>query len=97
MRSLKFIYPDYQDRVNFIAVSQDLTEPRETLEEHRKSEGYPWNVYEGNIEILKDYRILSQASKVIVDRSGVIVAREGYGVQSDSFWQGVLSQISKDG
>ena len=94
LRTLTSIYHEYQEQVNFVVVSEDLTESTDRLESFKERQGWPGNFYVGNLDILEDFRIFSQASKVVVDRNGIIAAKEGFGAQNQAFWRGVLDSVS---
>ena len=92
MRSLQSIYPSYKEQFNFIIVGQDLGESPQKLQSFSDGEGYPWDVYVGNLEILKDYRILSQDTKLIIGKDGVIVSRGGYTEKAN--WKFLLDSVT---
>ena len=94
LRSLKDIYPQYQDAVAFYAIGVDPGEGISLLEQYKEAQGYPWPVTTAPSGMLPDYRILTQSTKVAIDSSGVITFRAGYGVESPDTWHTVFSQLA---
>ena len=74
-------------------IRTDPSETLEFLEGYRKEFGYPWPVTVPDPGMLKNFRILSQSSKVAVDGNGIITYRDGYGRGPDS-WEGVFTELA---
>ena len=77
---------------NVLAVSID---PHETFEEifgFSKALEFPWDMTLHSSEMQDNFNILSQSSKVIVDRDGVITFKSGYGSLSDSAWEDIAKR-----
>ena len=74
-------------------IRADPSETLEYLEGYRKEFEYPWPETVPDPDMLKDFRILTQSSKVAVDGNGIITYRDGYGRGRDS-WEGVFAELS---
>ncbi|MEE8159123.1 MAG: helix-turn-helix domain-containing protein, partial [Dehalococcoidia bacterium] len=46
-----------------------------------------WPMAPAERDMLRNYNILRQASKVAVDRNGIIIFRAGYGSESEETWR----------
>ena len=87
MRALKEIYPQYSDQVAFIGVDVDPSESAE------KISAYPWPMAEYDPDILVDYGIRSQASKVMIGGDGVITFRATSSKTRDDKWHEVFQEV----
>ncbi len=94
MRSLKDIYPQYRDRVAFYALGISPFENEEDLDAFNRSQGFPWPTAAASAEMVNDFHIAIRSTKVAIDRNGVIVFREGYGIVSDQTWHRVFQELS---
>ncbi len=94
MRTLKSVYPDYQDDIGFIAVDVDPSEDAEHIATYAAQQAYPWEMatYDGGI--LVDYAITSQASKIVIDADGIITLRGTYGTLSERAWRDALDAVT---
>ena len=95
MRTLNELTPDYEDQVEIVIVSIDLTEPEERITSFLEDNSYVWEPAIANRDILADYRVVSRSTKIGVDRDGVIAYRGGYGRISREAWQTVLSDLTE--
>ena len=94
MRTLKSIYPDYEGRVTILGVEQDPTEGASKIREFAGKNGYTWEMATFDADIVLEYRILQQSSKVAINANGVITYRGGYGNLSPSKWREVLDEVA---
>ena len=93
---LKNIYLEYQDSVAFYAIGVDPTESLSHLRKQKVTMGYDWPVAKAPTSILKDYRIITQSTKVAIDVRGIIIFRAGYGMESEERWRRVFGQLSNE-
>ena len=93
MRTLKDVYPDYADRVEFIGVGTDPGESAADVRRFSNAQGYPWDMAPWEPSIGADYRILSQSSKVAINGNGVITYRSGYGSLSSRDWRNIFEDL----
>lgn len=94
LRSLQSYYPQYKDKISFVIISQDLNESTDDLRSFRDEQGWPWNIYRDSGQVLKDYKVLSQDTKLIIDNDGIIISRLGYRQTAD--WGKLLSSVTKE-
>ena len=71
----------------------DPGEDAQRLRAYRREQGYPWRLYLGNPQILRDYRVASRSTKVAVDARGIIVYRAGYGISPPEVWERVFQEL----
>lgn len=95
MRTLKAIYPRYQDRVNFLAIGYDPLETAQILEAFRLDQEYPWLTYRPEGDMLVRFDVRIRDTKLAVDRNGVIVFREGYGGRPAEGWDALFRQLAE--
>lgn len=93
MRRLKQVYPEFEGQVSFYAVGVDPTESLEKLERVRQEREYPWPVAEPASNMIVDFFVLQQSTKVAMDSRGVIVYRAGYSRGDEETWRGVLALL----
>jgi|TARA_B100002003_G_C13922595_1_gene448530 hypothetical protein len=74
---------------NTLAVSVDPYETVEEISRFSESLEFPWEMTLYSSEMLENFNILSQSSKVIVGPDGVIKFKSGYGSLSDTTWEDI--------
>ncbi len=94
MRSLKNIYPEYADKVDFYAVNVDPTDTFQSLEAFGEREGYPWPIVQPGKGTLANFKVTYQSTKVAFGADGVIVYRAGFGDGDASEWRTVFEDLS---
>ena len=72
----------------------DPTESADYIARWGESRGFFWPLATFDREVLVDYNVRTQSTKVGIDTNGVIVLREGYGTQSSGEWQRWLDMLS---
>ncbi len=92
---LKDVYPEYQDSVDFYALSYDLFVELSELVRYRDGQDHPWPVAKAPAAMLPQYNIVQQSTKVAIDRDGVILFREGYGVEDAETWHRLFRELSQ--
>ena len=68
-------------------------ETLEILEQDRQKNGYPWPVAELTGAGLRDFKVVSQSTKIALDSSGVITYREGFGGGDLNKWKEVFASL----
>jgi hypothetical protein len=86
--------PEYQDRVAILAIGTDPSESASRVKEFRDANGYSWPMATAHGDVIRDYNITVQSSKVAVDHRGVIAFRSGYGTQSEETWREWFEELS---
>ena len=93
MRTLKALDSQYDGQVAILAVDADPFESAGRIADFWDRNGYSWPVAAAQREIVVDYKVISQSTKVAVDRNGVIRFREGYGTKNQGWWDEVFSDL----
>ncbi len=96
-RLLKGIYPDYGDRVTFLAVSYAANLELGHDERVWKRENWPWLIGEPMGTMARDYRITISSTKIAFDSRGVIIYRAGFGEGGDDKFRQVFKQLVASG
>jgi cytochrome oxidase Cu insertion factor (SCO1/SenC/PrrC family) len=91
---LKTEWPNYADKVNFLAIGIDPTEGPDVLRAYHAEQGYPWPAALGNPQTIEAYRVISTSIKYAIDRTGTILYRRGYGVGPQQGWRDLLQQLA---
>ena len=95
MRRMKSVYPEFGDRVAFFAIGQDPSESLGKMEQYREREGHPWPVAKPDRNMLIDFRVFQQSTKIAVDAGGIITYRAGYGRGDPDTWRQVFRGLAK--
>ena len=95
MRSLKDIYPEYADSVDFYADKRrSLRRPGNAWRDFGKNQGYPWPVADSDSEVLFKLHVTNQSTKVAFGADGIIIYREKMGGGGADVWRGIFEQLS---
>ena len=92
MRSLTEIYPPFKDRVDFYAVA--FNEPLSDLQAYQGNSGHAGTVARAAGNMVRDFRVTQQSTKVAIDANGVIIYRSGLGRGGASEWTNVLQELA---
>lgn len=93
MGQLKDIYPDYADRVHFVAVGVDPQEGAPVIRSYKQREGFTWPMTVADRDMLQDYRVTRQATFATVDADGIIASSVATGSMADDGWRGVFEGL----
>jgi len=85
LTNLKSIYPQYKDKVNFVAVDVDIEEDAGTIAKDVNSRGYLGNFTLASVPLLQDYKIYDTSTKYVIARNGTILF-SGAGEVSKQYW-----------
>ena len=94
MRSLKDIYPEYADGLDFYAVNIDPTDDMARLEEFGQNQEYPWPIANSDKDTLSSLDVTYQSTKIAIDEEGVIIYRERMGGGDPDTWREVFKKLS---
>ena len=94
MQRIAQVYPSFQDSVGLYVVGSNFTQTLERLVNNQNREGYPGEVAEPSSNMLTDFRVLKQSTKVGIDATGAIVYRAGFGDVGGDGWQGVFEDLA---
>ena len=95
MRSLKDVYPQFDDSVDFYAVNYDLSESLASAASYGESQGWTFPVAQPNREMLRDFDLAYHSTKVAFGKDGVFVYRDGFGKGNIGVWTQVLEDLSE--
>ena len=87
------------DQFGDVAVVAVGTDPNEGLEKVRSygdSQGYTFPMAVTDSDTIRSYKVISQATKIAVDRNGVVRVRSGLGTQGKGWWQDLFTHLSQD-
>ena len=93
MRQLKDIYPDYADRVDFLAVDVDPNEGASKIAGYKLSEGFIWPMTTVDRDMLENYRVTRQATFATIGADGIIASSVASGSRSDDGWRQVFESL----
>ena len=83
---LSELYPEYQDRLNLVAISIDPTDDAGVIRELAEKEGFTFPSTKGHPDIMLDFGVSSQATTVAVNREGYITeVRSNTALSEDEF------------
>ncbi|MCY4366307.1 MAG: hypothetical protein OXE17_08805 [Chloroflexi bacterium] len=96
---MKDIYPEFADDVAFYAVGAHygIVEDVDTLIMYGESRGYPWPVAASSVQMLADFNITLQSTKIAFDSEGFIIYRGNMGQGSDEEWRRLFTEMSESG
>ena len=75
-------------------VGSNFSETLDRLVSNQDREGYPGEVAEPSRNMLEDFRVLKQSTKVGIDGSWAIVYRAGFGDVGADGWAGVFEDLA---
>lgn len=91
---VKNIYPEYADKVTFLAIDLDLNEDAGLIRDYKNRKGLAGvDFAEGKESILSDYGITHTTTKYAISRDGTILYK-GSGVFTEQQWEVLLSGLA---
>lgn len=84
---LKSIYPQYQDKVNFVAVDVDVEESAQTITNEVNLRGYLGTYTLANVPMLEAYKVYNTATKYVIASNGTIIYFSPGEITSDQWIQ----------
>jgi hypothetical protein len=66
----------------------------DSIESFKETNGYAFFFGTTTPSTLLDYHVSRQATKVAIDKNGVIVFREGYGLLNDTEWLNIFDMLT---
>ena len=96
-RRLQHIYPEYSDRVTFLALSYAADLELGHDDRVWNQETWPWRIGEPMGTMARDYRIVVSATKFAFDSRGVIIYRAGFGESGDDKFRQVFKELAASG
>ena len=92
MRRLTEAYPPFKDQVDFYAVA--FNEPLSDLQAYQNESGHPGTVARAAGDMIRNFGVTQQSTKVAIDANGVIIYRVGLGRGNAAEWTNVLQQLA---
>ena len=92
MRSLTEVYPPFKDQVDFYAVA--FNESLSDLQAYQNESSHAGTVARSAGNMVRNFRVTQQSTKVAIDANGVIIYRVGLGRGSASEWTNVFQQLA---
>lgn len=75
LEELKKVYPEYQYKINFLAVDLDTEEDLQLVREFVRSHGYVGDFATGNDKIVVDYYALTTSLKFATDEDAILLSK----------------------
>ena len=92
MRGLTEIYPPFKDKVDLYAVAFD--ESLNDLQAYQNESGHVGTVARAAGNMVRNFRVTQQSTKVAIDANGTIVYRAGYGRGDPSEWERIFKELA---
>ncbi len=92
---LKDLSERHGDAVAIITLNTDPTAKAEHLRSFNEANGYSWPTGTVNRDVMVNYKVISRASMVGVDKDGIIRFRKGYGTAKGGWLVEVFSTLSQ--
>ncbi len=96
LRQLKTLDPKVTENIGFYIVGSSPAETIDILEQDRQEKGYPWPVAELTGSGLRDFKVVSQSTKIAIDTQGIITYRAGFNKGGLKEWQSVFESLAAD-
>ena len=88
------VYPDYKDKVNFLAIDLDSRETVKQIADYRKRYGHDLLQFAvADVKVLKDYSITYTTTKIAIAKSRLILWR-GSGEVDEKTWRILLDGLA---
>ncbi len=94
LRQAKQIYPEYKDKIEFVAMDLDAEEDAKTIEEFVKRYGFESlkNFALANEKTLVDYRLTQTSTKYLISRDGTVVFSHSGATNTDG-WKKIFDSL----
>ena len=79
------VYPEYKDRVNFVAISIDPTDDEGVMTKLAKEHKIDFPLVKGTPQVMLDFGVQKQATTVGVNKSGYVILQEREVFTSDGY------------
>ena len=86
LKELKRIYPDYENKINFIAIDVDTEETIDIISDFKNNQQLPGIFAAGNEKVIIDYYALTTSTKYALDSNAIIVEK-GASVFTANDWK----------
>jgi len=90
--TLKDVYPNYSDKIEFLAIGLDQRENITVLSNWKQQNNFPVKLAVGTASILRDYAVTYTTTRYIISPEGIILSKNT-GSQSASAWQSIFESL----
>jgi cytochrome oxidase Cu insertion factor (SCO1/SenC/PrrC family) len=91
--ALNEVYPEYEDKVDFVAISVDPTDSDTVLKKLGTDKEFRFETVAGDAQLAAQYEVFKQTAKIAVDKEGNIVERHD-GVYSTEEWRTLFESLA---
>ncbi len=95
MRSFTELYPRYSDHVDLYAVSLDKGSTVEEVLDFGESMGLNYPIVFSGVNMVPNFNVKQQASKVVLDENGIVVYRAGLGEGNSQKYESVFAELAE--
>ena len=92
MRGLTEAYPPFKDQVELYAVA--FNESLSDLQGYQNNSGHAGTVARAAGNMIRNFRVTQQSTKVAIDANGVIIYRTGFGGGNVAEWTNVFQELA---
>ncbi|MEX0647486.1 MAG: TlpA disulfide reductase family protein [Balneolaceae bacterium] len=90
---LSKLYPEYEDRLNLVAVGIDPTDDEAVMRKLSEEKGFTFPVTKGMPEIMLDFGVEAQATTVGVNRDGTIAFQKNNTALSEEEYRALFDEL----
>jgi len=94
--SLRNIYPEYQDKIEFVSVSIDPTDSSKMLKEYKEKNNNPGYFAPLKGNILQDYLVKGTTYKYGISKEGRIIYKK-VGAVGEAEWREIFETLVREG
>ncbi len=94
--ALSKVYPEYKDRLNFVAIGIDPTDDEKVMSKLAKEKGFTFPITAGNPKVMIDFGVKSQATTVGIDHKGYVAFQKDMTVLSADEYRALFDQLLKN-
>lgn len=87
------VYPEYKDRVNFVAISIDPTDDKEVMTKLAKEKNLDFPLVKGTPQVMIDFGVNSQATTVGVNDEGFVEFQKDKTVLTPDEYRDLFEQL----
>ncbi len=94
--ALSEVYPEYKNKLNFVAIGIDPTDDEKVMRKLAKEKGLTFPITAGNPKVMIDFGVQSQATTVGIDRKGYVAFQKDKTVLSADEYRALFDQLVKN-
>lgn len=89
------VYREYQDKVNFVAISIDPTDDKDVMTKLAAEKELDFPLVQGNPQVMLDFDVQSQATTVGVNKEGYVEFQKNKSILTVEEYRSLLEQLIK--